>query len=96
MCLHFRVSAFMKSSSTTRLEAFSDCVFAIAITLLVLEIHVPAQIELRAAGGLWAALAQRWPNYVGFLLSFWRTTLQTRRLERLPPLSTGPPLFLRL
>jgi uncharacterized membrane protein len=60
----------MNSSQTNRLEAFSDGVFAIAITLLVLEIKVPAQLEIRAAGGLWSALAQRWPNYVGYVLSF--------------------------
>jgi uncharacterized membrane protein len=60
----------MPPSSTTRLEAFSDGVFAIAITLLVLEIKVPVPDELRAAGGLWPALGQRWPSYVGFALSF--------------------------
>jgi len=60
----------MNTSSTTRLEAFSDGVFAIAITLLVLEIKVPGHDELLAAGGLWPALAQRWPNYLGYVLSF--------------------------
>lgn len=60
----------MNTSGTTRLEAFSDGVFAIAITLLVLEIHVPGREELRAAGGLWPALALLWPNYVGYVLSF--------------------------
>jgi uncharacterized membrane protein len=58
------------SASTNRLETFSDGVFAIAITLLVLEIKVPSPEELRAAGGLWVALAQRWPNYVAYVLSF--------------------------
>jgi uncharacterized membrane protein len=57
-------------ASTNRLEAFSDGVFAIAITLLVLEIKVPSAEELRVAGGLWVALAQRWPNYVAYVLSF--------------------------
>jgi uncharacterized membrane protein len=38
--------------------------------LLILEIKVPAQAELRAADGLWRALAERWPNYVGYVLSF--------------------------
>ncbi|HEX2790501.1 MAG TPA: TMEM175 family protein [Steroidobacteraceae bacterium] len=60
----------MSSADTARLEAFSDGVFAIAITLLILEIRVPSTIELTQAGGLWPALAQRWPNYVGYALSF--------------------------
>lgn len=60
----------MALSSTNRLEAFSDGVFAIAITLLVLEIKVPQADEITAAGGLWSALGQRWPNYVGYALSF--------------------------
>jgi uncharacterized membrane protein len=60
----------VNSSSTTRLEAFSDGVFAIAITLLILEIKVPDADELRMAGGLWPALALRWPNYAGYALSF--------------------------
>jgi uncharacterized membrane protein len=59
-----------KTSNTNRLEAFSDGVFAIAITLLILEIKVPAQDEIRAAGELWRALAERWPNHVGYVLSF--------------------------
>jgi uncharacterized membrane protein len=48
-----------------RLEAFSDGVFAIAITLLVLEIHVPG-----AEGGLWSALVAQWPSYAAYLVSF--------------------------
>jgi uncharacterized membrane protein len=48
-----------------RMEAFSDGVFSIAITLLVLDIHVP-EVE----HGLAAALAALWPRYVGYVLSF--------------------------
>ena len=55
---------------TTRLEAFSDGVFAIAITLLVLEIKVPTRDEVTAAAGLWPVLASRWPSYVGYVISF--------------------------
>lgn len=50
-----------------RLEAFSDGVIAIAITLLVLDIHVPS---LDAAGGLAAALGRQWPSYVAYAVSF--------------------------
>jgi uncharacterized membrane protein len=60
----------MHPSNTNRLEAFSDGVFAIAITLLILEIKVPGKDELRSVGGLWSALGHRWPNYLGYLLSF--------------------------
>ena len=50
---------------TNRLEAFSDGVFAIAITLLVLEIKVPpADIPL-ATG-----LLRLWPSYIAYIVSF--------------------------
>jgi uncharacterized membrane protein len=60
----------MATADTARLEAFSDGVFAIAITLLVLEIKVPSSIDLMQVGGLWPALAHRWPDYVGYAMSF--------------------------
>jgi uncharacterized membrane protein len=52
--------------ATNRLEAFSDGVFAIAITLLVLEIGVPEAGE----GGLWHALTDEWPSFAAFTVSF--------------------------
>jgi len=52
---------------TGRIEAFSDGVFAIAITLLVLEIKVPHEVE---AGRLARALLEQWPSYLAFLTSF--------------------------
>lgn len=53
------------TENLTRLEAFSDGVFAIAITLLILEIKVP-----QADHGLWAGLIALWPSYLAFLMSF--------------------------
>jgi len=47
-----------------RLEAFSDAVFAISITLLVLELHVPAG---RALG---SGLEHEWPRYLAYFVSF--------------------------
>src|SRR5215218_7528273 len=55
-------------SDTTRLEAFSDGVIAIAITLLVLEIRVPEDAE--SVPALWNALRDLWPAYLGYLISF--------------------------
>lgn len=55
-----------EGSSPERANAFSDAVFAIAMTLLVLEIHVP-----EADGGdLAASLAALVPSYLTFVLSF--------------------------
>jgi uncharacterized membrane protein len=59
----------MAEAETTRLEAFSDGVFAIAITLLILEIKVPTNEEIRTHG-LGLALAERWPSFVGYAISF--------------------------
>jgi uncharacterized membrane protein len=53
-------------SETARIEAFSDGIFAIAITLLILEIKVPS----RDQSSLVAGLLRQWPSYLAFLLSF--------------------------
>ena len=52
--------------SVGRLEAFSDGVLAIVITLLILEIKVPVGED----GTLGSALARQWPQYAAFLVSF--------------------------
>jgi uncharacterized membrane protein len=53
--------------SPNRLEAFSDGVFAIAITLLVLDIHVP---DPAGTDNLAQALGDQWPSYVAYAVSF--------------------------
>jgi uncharacterized membrane protein len=45
-----------------RLEAFSDGVFAIAITLLVLEIHIPSVEGATTPSALAEALLAQWPS----------------------------------
>lgn len=52
------------AEAPSRVEAFSDGVFAIAITLLILEIRVPH------GGNLAAGLLALWPSYLAFLMSF--------------------------
>lgn len=54
------------TSETNRVEAFSDGVFAIAITLLILEIKIPQP----GTGQLARQLLQQWPSYISFLISF--------------------------
>jgi uncharacterized membrane protein len=50
---------------TSRIETFSDGVFAIAITLLVLDIRVPSGL-----GHLKDALEHEWPAYLAYVTSF--------------------------
>ena len=64
------MTAPAEEKDTGRIEAFSDGVFAIAITLLILEIRVPHLPAPSGASALWAALAGLWPSYVAFLTSF--------------------------
>ena len=52
-------------TETARVEAFSDGVFAVAITLLVLEIKVPAYDTK-----LTVELLRQWPSYLAFFISF--------------------------
>jgi uncharacterized membrane protein len=51
---------------TARLEAFSDGVFAIAITLLVLDIALPAN----ASRHLLRSVGELWPTYLAYVASF--------------------------
>ncbi len=53
-----------------RLEAFSDGVFAIALTLLILEIKSPYIGEHGSSQALWRGLTHLWPSYVAYLLAF--------------------------
>lgn len=51
-----------------RLEAFSDGVFAVAITLLALDLKSPAEADL--SRGLWHGIATHWPTYAAYVVSF--------------------------
>jgi len=64
------VSVAAEEKETGRIEAFSDGVFAIAITLLVLELKVPHLSDGGAGGSLGRALAAQWPSYVALVTSF--------------------------
>ena len=60
----------MADKETTRVEAFSDGVFAIAITLLILEIKVPELKGQVTSLELIYSLLTIWPSYFAFLFSF--------------------------
>ncbi|MBU6283202.1 DUF1211 domain-containing protein, partial [bacterium] len=51
---------------TRRVEAFSDGVIAIAITILVLQINIPQ----RLLSNLGRELFGLWPSYLAFVISF--------------------------
>jgi uncharacterized membrane protein len=53
-------------TETNRVEAFSDGVFAIVITILVLELKVPEEEGTALWNGLW----EQWPHYAAYLVSF--------------------------
>lgn len=55
---------------TARIEGFSDAVFAIAITLLVLELRIPYDETNNQQGMLLNSLIEQWPSFLAFGLSF--------------------------
>jgi TMEM175 potassium channel family protein len=55
-----------RPSESSRVEAFSDGVFSIAITLLVLELAIPA-----VQGGFQKELVEEWVSYIAYLAAFW-------------------------
>ncbi len=67
-CVHHRARAGETTSThramdKNRLEAFSDGVIAIIITIMVLELKVPH-------GDSWQVLLERWPIFLSYVLSF--------------------------
>lgn len=59
-----------ENKSLARLEMFSDGVFAIAITLLILEIKVPPIDSIHSVDDLVNALVHLWPSFFAFFYSF--------------------------
>lgn len=59
-----------ENKSLARLALFSDGVFAIAITLLILEIKVPPLESIHSANDLVKALVHLWPSFFAFFYSF--------------------------
>ncbi|HYM20039.1 MAG TPA: TMEM175 family protein [Candidatus Kapabacteria bacterium] len=58
------------TNPNTRLEAFSDGVFAIAITLLILDIKIPPTDHILTTSDFWLALGRIAPSIFTFILSF--------------------------
>lgn len=70
------------TKGTTRLEAFTDGVFAIAATLLVLDLTTHSFGEIFSDTEMWSALGGMWELFLNFALSFlllcllWMTHVQ--------------------
>jgi len=81
---------------TGRVEAFSDGMFAIAMTLLILEIKVPYD----AGRGLASALAAQWPSFLAFIAVIynllWRHASSPRRSPSLLRIPTDDPVVLTI
>jgi uncharacterized membrane protein len=53
-----------------RLEAFCDAVFAIALTLLIIDIKIPATAVIHNTESFWLAIRHIFPSILAFVLSF--------------------------
>ncbi len=59
-----------EANVNSRLEAFCDGVFAIALTLLIIDITIPSSETIKTASDVWLALQHLLPAVFAFLLSF--------------------------
>jgi uncharacterized membrane protein len=63
-------SAFAKQVSKSRLEFLFDGIFAIAMTILVLELKIPELADRHSAHELGAALLHNWRTFLSYIISF--------------------------
>jgi len=79
---------FVRGSGADRITYFSDAVFAIAMTLLVLDLGIP-----QGAGSALEVVEQEWPSYLSFALSFvviaWSWVGHHRRFKAVVAHDTG-------
>jgi len=59
-----------EANPNSRLEAFCDGVFAIALTLLIIDIKIPSSIEINDTADFWLAIKHIIPSIFAFVLSF--------------------------
>jgi uncharacterized membrane protein len=59
-----------ETNPNLRLEFFCDAVFAIALTLLIIDIKIPSSAKINNTGEFWLALKDILPSIYAFLLSF--------------------------
>ena len=59
-----------EKNPNSRLEAFCDGVFAIALTLLIIDIKLPSSVKIDTTHDLWLALMYLAPSLLSFILSF--------------------------
>src|SRR5580704_15515003 len=60
----------IQGRSLERLAALSDGIFAVAMTLLVLDLHIPSAAQVHSEGELFAALAALGPQWIAYGMSF--------------------------
>jgi uncharacterized membrane protein len=68
--IRLRRSQAVAGLTTGRITAFSDGVFSIAITLLVLNLRIPIVPSSKLPGELLDQLGKQWPSLLSYLLSF--------------------------
>jgi uncharacterized membrane protein len=84
-----------EESANTRLEFFCDAVFSFALTLLILDIKVPAAETIHNSDDLWHSLKGQLPSVFAFLLSFAVIAAQwVNHHEAMKCIKKSTPLFI--
>ncbi len=78
----------MRTFPKSRIDALADGIFAFAMTLLILEVRLPADLPIRDSADLIVRLWALWPKYIAYVISFfvlaanWRSNIELLRVEQ--------------